>query len=294
MRKPDAASEARLEAIRRNATEATVEGHGGSYYGLPLLKPTTWTWEVPAYFFVGGAAGAAAVIGFAGRISGADSRLVREARWIAAIGGALSAPLLIADLGRPERFLNMLRVFKPKSPMSVGAWTLVAFGASSAIATLPMEDRRSRLSGQAGLPVLHWVSDSAGAASALTGLVMMTYTGVLLGVTVIPVWTKHAGILPIHFAASSLGSAAALLELRGHRQLAVRRIATTAAVIETVMDAAIEQPNVTARIGSAFAGPIPLALQLLFGRSRKARQAAAVSALLGSLLTRIAWVEAGS
>ncbi|MEO6487780.1 MAG: NrfD/PsrC family molybdoenzyme membrane anchor subunit, partial [Thermoanaerobaculia bacterium] len=134
MRKPDSASEARLDAIRRNATEATVEGQGGSYYGLPLLKPTTWTWEVPAYFFVGGAAGAAAVIGFAGQISGADAKLVRDARWIAAIGAALSAPLLIADLGRPERFLHMLRVFKPKSPMSVGAWTLTVFGATSAAA----------------------------------------------------------------------------------------------------------------------------------------------------------------
>ena len=78
------------------------------------------------------------------------------------------------------------------------------------------------------------------------------------------------------------------------RQLAVRRIALTAALMETVMEAAIEQPSVTARIAGAFAGPIPLAIRLLYGRSRKARQAAAVSALLGSLLTRVAWVEAGS
>ena len=81
------------------------------YYGLPLLKPPVWTWEVPAYFFVGGGAGAAAVIAAAARLSGGRDELARDARWIAAVGGAIAPPLLISDLGRPERFLNMLRVF---------------------------------------------------------------------------------------------------------------------------------------------------------------------------------------
>src|SRR6476620_6414101 len=105
-----------------------------SYYGLPLLKPPVWTWEIPAYFFVGGAAGAAAVVGAVARASGANSTLVRDARWIAAVGGAASPVLLISDLGRPERFLNMLRVFKLQSPMSVGAWTLVAFSTAAGAA----------------------------------------------------------------------------------------------------------------------------------------------------------------
>ena len=123
------------------APHATVsDGHGASvtngYYGRPLLKEPTWTWEVPLYFFVGGAAGAAAVVGAAARAlgDGDDADLVRDARWVAALGGALSAPLLISDLGRPERFLNMLRVWKPQSPMSVGAWTLTAFGSSAGAA----------------------------------------------------------------------------------------------------------------------------------------------------------------
>src|SRR5262249_28282203 len=72
-----------------------------NYYDLPLLKPPVWTWEVPTYFFVGGAAGASAVIAAAARFTGADRKLVRRAQWIAAGGAALSAPLLIADLGRP-------------------------------------------------------------------------------------------------------------------------------------------------------------------------------------------------
>src|SRR6185436_9246973 len=104
------------------------------YYGLPILKKPVWTWEVPVYFFVGGAAGAAAMIGAAAQLAGGNERLVRDARRVAAIGANLSAPLLIADLGRPERFLNMLRVFKPQSPMSVGAWAPAVFGAGSTAA----------------------------------------------------------------------------------------------------------------------------------------------------------------
>jgi formate-dependent nitrite reductase membrane component NrfD len=97
------------------------------YYNQPLLKPPVWTWEVPAYFFVGGVAGVGAVIAAVGALAGADASLVRDARWIAVIGALISPALLISDLGRPDRFLNMLRVFKTKSPMSVGAWTLAVF-----------------------------------------------------------------------------------------------------------------------------------------------------------------------
>src|SRR5262249_13388647 len=169
-------------------------------YDLPLLKPPVWTWEVPAYFFAGGAAGASAVIGAAARFTGADPALVRDARRIAAIGSMISAPLLIADLGRPERFLNMLRRFKPQSPMSVGAWPRAVFGGACAGAAI--------LRGRLG--------DAAAVVSAATGLVMSTYTGVLLGATAIPVWAEHKRTLPIVFGASALASAVALLELRGH------------------------------------------------------------------------------
>jgi formate-dependent nitrite reductase membrane component NrfD len=90
-------------------------------------KPPVWTWEIPVYFFVGGAAGAAAVIAGVGAATGAEAAVVTDARWIAAVGAVVSPVLLISDLGRPERFLNMLRVLKWQSPMSVGAWTLAAF-----------------------------------------------------------------------------------------------------------------------------------------------------------------------
>jgi hypothetical protein len=297
-RKPDASSERRLEEIRHEAAatgrvDAPGVRAGGaplpiepSYHDLPLLKPPVWTWEIPAYFFVGGAAGAAAMIGFAARVAGNDQQLVRDARAVAAIGGAVSGVLLVADLGRPERFLNMLRVFKPQSAMSVGAWIVAAFGGTSAAAfVLP---RRA--------------ADAAAVASAVTGLGMATYTGVLLGATSIPVWSRHVATLPVHFGASATGAAASMLELRGRQNRALNTLGVIAATFETVIAAAIElqadldsEPvrGVNHRIAAALSGPVPLLLRLFGGNSRRARQAAAVSTIVGSLLTRIAWVEAG-
>ena len=170
-------SEERLDQLREEAARSggTVAGTLLSYYGVPLLKPPVWTWEIPTYFFVGGAGGAAAVLASIAQLTGADEDLVRDARWIAAGGAGLSAPLLIADLGRPERFLNMLRIFKLQSPMSVGAWTVAAFGAASTAAAFADFIRR-----RTNLPV-RLLGDAAGVVSAATGLVMATYTGVLIG-----------------------------------------------------------------------------------------------------------------
>ncbi|MEO8378432.1 MAG: NrfD/PsrC family molybdoenzyme membrane anchor subunit [Acidobacteriota bacterium] len=241
-----------------------------SYYDLPLLKPPVWTWEVPAYFFVGGAAGASAVLALTAQIGGADASLVRDARWIAAAGAVLSAPLLIADLGRPERFLNMLRVFKPQSPMSVGAWTVAVFGgATTAALVMPGKPLR----------------DAAATVAALTGLVMSTYTGVLLGATANPVWKEHVRTLPAHFGASALGSAVALLELRGHRDASLQALGLGAALFESTAGFALQKHDT---IASVLAGPVPFLLRLL-GK----RKAAAAATLAGSLLTRFAWVAAG-
>jgi len=279
-----------------------------TYYDLPLLKPPVWTWEIPLYFFAGGAAGAASVIGFAARVTGAKPSLVRDARWIAAIGANVSAPLLISDLGRPERFLNMLRVFKPQSAMSVGAWALAGFGACSTGAVL-------------GPRVLR---DVAAAGSALFGLVMSTYTGVLLGATAIPAWNEHAATLPVHFAASALASATSLLELRDHDEAALNALAALAAAFETWTGYQLERrsrvarafqpaaggdgdagkkaratretpstPSTTMRTAGVLSGPVPLALRIIGMKSKKARRVAAAITIAGSIVTRFAWVEAG-
>src|SRR5438874_8282972 len=134
-------SEKRLEEMREQAwKEGVVAGRGvdvvggpiprkPGYYGQPVVKPPVWTWEIPLYFFFGGMAGMSAVIA-SGSVLFHHVDLARIAMWVAAIGGAVISPvLLIMDLGRPHLFLNMLRVFKHRSAMSMGAWILSAFGA---------------------------------------------------------------------------------------------------------------------------------------------------------------------
>jgi formate-dependent nitrite reductase membrane component NrfD len=243
------------------------------------------------------------VIAAVGKISSADEKLIRHARWLAAIGGAISPALLISDLGMPSRFLNMLRVFKIKSAMSVGSWTLVAFSNSAAAAAVFGEFQRRRPNG-----FVNVITDAAQAASTLTGMVLATYTGVLIGATAIPAWNEHVGTLPIHFATSGTAAAASILELAGNESEALNKIAIGAAAMETFMGASLELDLSPANralksAGSGWAmrgagllsGPIPLALRLLSlkNRNRNLRRAAAISSIAGSLLTRFAWVGAG-
>src|SRR4029079_17716070 len=180
--------------------------------------------------------------GVAARRGGGKKKRGRAARRIAAGGAVLSTPLLILDLGRPERFLNMLRVFKPQSPMSVGAWTLAVFGGASTAAL---------------------ISDAAAVVSAANSLVLATAPGVLLGATAIPAWKRHAGTLPIHFGASGLARAASLLEPLGHDHKAMGQRARAAAATETAIGVRIEAnggTDITTRIGGMFSGPLPLIL----------------------------------
>jgi Polysulphide reductase, NrfD len=319
----DLGREWRLEEIRRQAEQQrrlTFVGDrpaGASfpqaspengYYQIPLLKEPPWTWEIPLYFFVGGAAGAAAVIGAIADYTGGDRELVRDARWIAAAGSVISPALLIADLGRPERFLSMLRVFKPQSPMSVGVWTLVGFS-SGAIATAFAGQLRARYG--PSLP-LRIVENAGQAASLAFGLPFSNYTGVLIGATAVPVWNRNVGNLPLHFGASGLGAAIGLLELLGHRKSrALQALGLGAAIFETLEGARIESRNrayldplkhgpsgwVT-RAGGALAGPISAALRVasVFAteeRSRSLGRWASWSSIVGSLATRIGWIYSG-
>jgi formate-dependent nitrite reductase membrane component NrfD len=227
---------------------------------------------------------------------------VRDARWIAAAGGALSPPLLVSDLGRPERFLNMLRVFKLQSPMSVGAWTLLAF--SNAAGASAFADLVDRASG--GRIPVRVIGNAAEMLAAATGLVLSTYTGVLIGATAIPAWSENVRILPVHFGASAMGAAVSLLELLGHDDPALNYIGAGAAAVETLIGSSLELSSSEAlvplkenwtgsvvRAGGVLSGPLPLALRLLAGRSRSARKAAAISTLVGSALTRVGWLAAG-
>jgi hypothetical protein len=307
-REAESTGQVKVRGIRPQGAPFPKASPEDGYYGIPLLKPPQWTHEIPVYFFVGGAAGAAAVIGAIAHYTGADRRLVRDARWIAAAGSVISPALLVSDLGRPSRFLAMMRVFKPQSPMSVGVWTLLGFSAGASAAAFA-EFLRDRYGD--GFPVT--ILENAGAAASLAfGLPFSNYTGVLIGVSAIPVWNQNVRDLPIHFAASGLGAAVGMLELMGHsKSRALQALGLGAAIFETWEGVRIEArghshldplkhgtSGIITRLGGVLSGPIPTALRIVAAlsgaqRSRSLRRLASVSSIAGSLITRIAWVQAG-
>ena len=104
--------------------------HEPGYYGLPMLKKPLWGWEIALYFFGEGVSSGAYVLATAAEFFGGRdyATFIRVARLLSLATMMPCPPLLIKDLGRPERFIHMLRVFKPSSPMNLGAWALMGFG----------------------------------------------------------------------------------------------------------------------------------------------------------------------
>src|SRR4051812_36573112 len=215
-----------------------------SYYGRPVIKPPVWTWEIPTYFFTGGLGGASATLAWAAERAG-NRELARRC-WLIALGGIAVSPLLLtSDLGKPLRFLNMLRVFKVTSPMSVGSWVLTIAGAVTAPAASHAV---------LGVPGGR-LGRAAQAASGVLGLPVATYTAVLISNTAVPVWSESRWELPLSFAASaaaSAGAAAALATPVEHGAPA-RRLAIGAALIESAVHAGLGERRVGAR-GAPHAG----------------------------------------
>ncbi|HEY1659224.1 MAG TPA: NrfD/PsrC family molybdoenzyme membrane anchor subunit [Candidatus Sulfotelmatobacter sp.] len=310
--KASRASEARLDEIRNAAAQAArsstrssshppqIRGRE-SYYGLPVVKAPVWTWEVPLYFFIGGIAGLSSCIALAAHLFGNDASLVRTALWIALVGAAVCPIFLITDLGRPARFLNMLRVIKFQSPMSVGAWVLVAFSGCAFVAVLA-EELIVRGYANTAIVALGWAGEWAG---VLTGLLLAAYTGVLIGATANPVWSHNRKAIPAHFMTSAFGSAGAVLELCGFLIPATKFLGLAAAVIETLLGIYFElgrspvnaplhhgKSGIAFRIAGLMAGPATLVLRLT-SHAPPVRDAAAICFLCGALLSRYAWIWAG-
>jgi formate-dependent nitrite reductase membrane component NrfD len=131
---------------------------------------------------------------------------------------------------------------------------------------------------------------------------LATYTGVLIGATAIPAWFLHRTLLPIHFGTAGLGSAAALLELLGHRIPALNFLGFYAAGVESVLliwlnvdkhgaaDRAIHEHGSgwLIRISEILTGPLALLLRF-FGQV----PFAAISFLIGALVSRFGWIAVG-
>ena len=192
-----------------------------TYYGRPIVKRPVWKPEIPLYFFFGGLAGASANLATAATFAGRP-RLARRAWAGAFVGVTVSPVLLIRDLGRPKRFLYMLRVIKITSPMSLGAWILAANGGATTLAAgLNLLAPRRR----AGLPEI---------GAALVGAPLATYTAALITNSAIPAWSEARLEMPFVFASSAAASAAgaALLTVPGEETEPARALGIAAVVVE--------------------------------------------------------------
>lgn len=204
-----------------------------SYYGRPIIKPPVWKVpDVPAYLYLGGMAGVTATLGELGSVTGRPA-LRRVGRLASAGGAVASVGFLIHDLGRPERFLNMMRVIKPTSPLSVGSWILAPFG------TLTGATAASELTG-----LLPGVARLTGAGAGLLGPAMTTYTAVLLSDTAVPAWHDAYRELPFLFASSALasgGGVGLVAGLSDRDARPSRRVAVAGAVGELVVSELLER-----------------------------------------------------
>ena len=193
-----------------------------SYYGRPILKEPVWKPEIPWYFFTGGIGGTSASLALGARLAGND-RLARNANLVALAAMTVCPLLLVSDLGRPQRFLNMLRVFKPTSPMSVGSWLLALQGTATGIVG------SSHLVGL--FRPLHGVAQ---VVAGVSGLPLATYTGALVADTAIPVWHEARRELPFVFAGGAASTGGAAVAAVTHPEYAgpARRLALLGALLE--------------------------------------------------------------
>jgi formate-dependent nitrite reductase membrane component NrfD len=282
---------------RRRAEQLMVpEAEFTSYYGRPVIKEPAWgVPDVPGYLFLGGLAGASSVLAAGAELSG-YGELARVAK-VGALGAiSLSAVALVHDLGRPERFVNMLRVFKPSSPMSVGSWLLSAYGP---------------LAGAAAVCDVTGILPAAGTAATLgAGLLgpgIATYTAALICDTAVPAWHEGYREMPYVFAGSAASAAGGLGLLAVHPADAepARRLAVIGAAVELIAKRQLlarlddlAEPYEAGTTGAIlrvaqFLTAGALAGAVLGRRNRVVSALAGASLLAASALTRFGVFEAG-
>jgi Polysulphide reductase, NrfD len=209
---------------RRRGEQAMVpEAEFTSYYGKPVLNRPVWqATDIAGYLFVGGLAGSSSLLAAGAQLTGRPA-LARAGKITAAGGAMTAAVLLVHDLGRPARFVNMLRVFKPTSPMSVGSWLLAGYGPAAAVAAL------SAVTGR--LPRLGAL---ATATAALIGPAVTTYTAVLISDTAVPAWHGGHREMPYLFAGSGANAAGGLglLAAPVTQNAPARRLALAGGLVE--------------------------------------------------------------
>ena len=276
---------------------------GTTYYERPLLKMPVWEWVIPFYYYIGGLTGASLVLSAAAQLRDAEGNrgLIRRCQWIAFAGSAVSAGCLVYDLGRPERFLNMLRVFRPTSAMNMGAWILTGVGATTPVSLL--------LQGRGGF--LGAIGGAFGYLAGLFGAGLATYTGVLASSSAIPVWQQSRRAMPILFGAAAAGSVGsffnAVVENRQERSF-TEAFGIVGQIAELGAGYVMErQASEVERVGRPFREgassvmwktaaaltAMSVVANLIPGRSKTKRIAAGVLGTLGSMLMRFSIEQLG-
>lgn len=280
-----------------------------SYYGRPIVKPAPWAEDIPAYLFLGGLAAGSSMLA-AGAAATGRPALARTTRLGALAGISLTFVALVHDLGRPERFLNMLRVAKPTSPMSVGTWILFWYsplvglaGVAELRGLLPRRLRDGFIGKALGL-----TATPAGALAAGIAPAVATYTAVLLADTSTPSWREAYRELPFVFAGSAAAAAGGLGMLGAPVDEAgpARRMAVGGALLELAMEQQMERSmGITAeplhsgkagqlmRASKALTAAGALGTLVLGRRSRIASAISGAALLAGSACTRFGIFEAG-
>jgi formate-dependent nitrite reductase membrane component NrfD len=276
-----------------------------SYYGRQILKSPVWDWKIASYVFTGGVSAGSAMLGAGADLTGRPG--LRKVTRIGSLASlVVSMYLLIADLGRPERFHHMLRVAKPSSPMSMGTWILSAYGPGAGVAAVA-ELMPKRLATTRLGRLVNWVARPAGLWAAATAPGVASYTAVLLSQTAVPAWREAHPYLPFVFTGSAAASGGGLgmLLVPVDETGPARRLAVTGAALELAASRTLEH-----RLGlsaEAYTTGTPHRLRkwaeiltvggavgaAVGGRSRAVVAASGLALLAGSALQRFGVFEAG-
>lgn len=307
----------RSETSHHTKEDAKRQEKESGYYGIPPIKRPHWTWQVPLYLWLGGIGAGSHLIATLMRLMGHEDRsLLRASRYTVLFTMILSPILLIWDLGRPERFLNMLRILKLRSPMSTGSWSISVFGAlSGLIATHQAAEDGLLGDNFASRAARRFIPDRVISIITLPfALYVGAYTGILLIATSVPMWARNWMLMGPTFLSSGFSNALSAMSLilhlghwgeeRSHSML--RRAEKATLVIEAgLVGASLYKmgrwgsPLRSKRIAPTFFGGtiiggilVPFAL-LLGKESRKKSILASALVLIGGLLFRFDMVKGG-
>ena len=297
--------------------ETDPERDDKNYYGIPPIKRAHWTWQIPIYFWLGGLGAGVQLFATVAQLLGhRDEALNRVSRYTVLFTMLVSPVLLIWDLGRPERFYNMLRILKLRSPMSTQSWSLFTFGNLGGLIAAH-QAAEDGLLGDNSLSrlVIRLVPARLLTVLALPfGLFVGFNTGNLVSATSVPIWARNWMLMAPTFLASGLSTALSWLSLvlhLGHwgeaKTLRVLHRAEKAVILieAALIGASLVRMSKWSKplfsrevaplfVGGTLIGGILAPMALLFGKeSRPKSMLASVLALAGGLAFRFAIIQAG-